>query len=295
MKSFTHIATAFLCEPWGIRPEAHHTLATVLHRHMSGEHASDEKQILAHTPRPALGEYRPQGDIVVGPCDENGEPLCPQMQKVGPIAIIPVFGVLGRHLSFMSLWCGGCDFTHVEQMAQLAEADPNIETIVFYFRSPGGMVVGCEETAATIAGLTKNTIAYSDEQCCSCAYWLAAACDQIIFSPSAIVANIGVFIAALDDSAQWATEGIKRELFRSGPLKAAGIEGKAWTDAERKSYQARVDSTFGEFKTFVASARPGVSEDAWSGAWYHGREAVALNLADAISPSLEKTLAAILS
>jgi len=295
MKNFTHIATALLCEPWGIRPEAHHTLASVLHRHMKGDTAPSEKQILAATPRPALGEFRPQSDIVVGPCDDNGEPLCPQMQRVGPVAIIPVFGTLGRHLSFMSLWCGGCDFSNVEQMAQLAEADPNIETIVFYFRSPGGMVVGCEETAATIAALSKTTIAYSDEECCSCAYYLASACDQIIYSPSAIVGNIGVFIAALDDSAQWAEEGIKRELFRSGPLKAAGLEGKAWTDAERKSYQARVDSTFAEFKNFVTANRPAITPEVWDGSWYHGREALALGLADSLSPSLETTLAAILS
>ena len=293
MKNLHHIATAFFCEPWGIRPEAHHALGNVLQRHISASTPPTDAQLRGSVARPALGAWRPQGEIVIGPCDENGEPLIPQMQKVGPLAIIPVFGTLGRHLSFLSLWCGGCDFGHVEEMARLAEADPLIETIVFYFRSPGGMVVGCEETAAVIAGLTKDTLAYSDEECCSCAMWLAAACDQIVFSPSAIVGNVGCFIAALDDSGQWAADGIKRELFRSGPLKAAGISGKPWTDAERKSYQARVDGTFATFAAFVQMQRPALAPEVLEGAWVHGREAVALGLCDALSPSLDATLAAL--
>lgn len=294
MKSLTHIASAFACEPWGIRPEKHAAIGQLLEQHTRGEAKTDE-QLLASAARPALNDWRPQGNIVVGPCDENGEPLIPQMQKVGSLAIIPVFGVLGRHLSFLSLWCGGCDYQHVGEMAQLAEADPNIEDVVFYFRSPGGMVVGCEETADILAAMRKNTVAFSDDDCCSCAMWLAAACDQIIFSPSAIVGNVGCFIAALDNSAAWLEGGMKRELFRSGPLKAAGISGKPWTDAERKSYQARVDSTFQGFASFMQARRPNLAPEVLEGAWVHGREALALGLCDALSPSLESAIAALLS
>lgn len=291
MKSFSKILTSFLCEPWGIRNESHQSLSQVLHRHITGDANASEKQILAATPRAALGDFRPQGDIVIGPSDEDGEPLVPQMQRLGNVAVIPVFGTLGRHMSFMALWCGGCDYSHVEQMAQLAENDPAIETILFYFRSPGGMVVGCEECAAVIEGLTKNTIAFSDDECCSAAYWLASACDMILFSPSAIVGNVGVFIAALDDSQQWANDGLKRELFRSGPLKGAGIEGHAWTDAERKSFQMRVESTFSEFKKFVTAHRGTVAPEVFDGSWYHGREALPLGLADGTIPTLEAAVA----
>lgn len=295
MPSLDRVLSAFLCEPWGIRPEAHSALGRVLEKHVSGEKLpSDEELRASVTPDAQLAEWRVRGDVVVGPCDCDGNPLIPQMQKVGPVAIIPVFGVLGRHLSFLALWCGGCDFNHVEQMAQLAEGDPNITTIIFYFRSPGGNAVGCEECATAIASLTKQTIAFADIECCSCAMFLAAGCDEILFSPSAMVGSIGCFIAAIDSSKEWENEGLKRELFRSGPLKAAGMSGKPWTDIERATYQARVDEFYGVFAEFVRQRRPNVSDDSLNGAWFTGRDAVTRGLADGNAVSLEALLATVL-
>lgn len=293
MKSLAHIASAFLSEPWGILPTEHAAMGQILAAHMRGERPTTDQQLLASASRPALSDWQPRGDIVVGPCDEDGNPIIPQMQKLGRLAVIPVFGVTGRHLSFLSLWCGGCDYTHIEQMAMLAEADPNIDTVVFYFRSPGGIGIGCEECGDVIAGMRKATIAFSDHQCCSCAYWLAAACDQVIFSPSAMTSNIGVFIAMLDNSAEWEAQGWRRELFRSGPLKASGISGKPWTDIERRAMQARVDGLFATFRAHVETHRPGCDPAAFDGAWVTGREAASMQLSDGIAPSLESVLAAL--
>lgn len=290
---FDRILAALYTEPWAIRPEAHASLAQVVQRNITGQTLPTEGQLRAQvTPDRALLSAWPQADIVVGPMDDDGDPLIPQMQRVGNVAVIPVFGTLGRHLSWLAVWCGGCDYSYIEQMAELAEADPNIDTIIFYFRSPGGRVTGCEECGSEIAALTKRTIAYSDVEMCSSAYWLASACDEIICSPSAIVGSIGVFIAAIDNSSAWADMGQKLELFRSGPLKAAGIAGKSWTDEERKAYQVQVDELFSAFANQVKASRPGVTDDCLKGQWMSGRAAVECSLADGLVNCLDDVVAA---
>lgn len=295
--AFDHILTAFLHEPWGIRPEKHDAIGRALAPHLEGlplpmaEEVRKKQNPNAHRNE----EWKPCGTIV-GPVDsESGEPLIPQMQKIGPLAIIPVFGTLGRHLSFLALWCGGCDYAYIEQMAQLAEADPNIDQVVFYFRSPGGMTAGCMECAEAIAAMRKETVAYSDDECASCAQILAAACDQFIAAPSAVIGSVGIFVAGRDDSEAWKTAGMKRELFRTGPLKATGISGKPWTEQERTAMQARVDEEFAVFATFLRAHRGQIAAEVFDGGWFYGRQGAALGLADGTANTIEQLLAALLS
>ena len=73
-------------------------------------------------------------------------------------------------------------------------ADESVKAILFDIDSPGGEVNGCSELADMIynARGKKPIIAYASGSCCSGAYWIAAACDEIIVTDTALVGSIGV-------------------------------------------------------------------------------------------------------
>ena len=95
-------------------------------------------------------------------------------EKFPPHAIIPVHGVIGKGLSDMEKLCGCCDIEDVEEMLEDAVKDPEITTIIFDIDSPGGCSVGVPELANRIKACPKNTIAFTDEEACSAAYWLGS-------------------------------------------------------------------------------------------------------------------------
>jgi len=107
-------------------------------------------------------------------------------------AIIPVTGPIFRRANLFTEISGA---TSVEVLAQdlaTAAADPSIERIVLDIDSPGGQASGIAEMAAQIRASTKPVTAYVDGAAASAAYWLAAAADQVVASPTALLGSIGV-------------------------------------------------------------------------------------------------------
>ena len=176
------------------------------------------------------------------------------MQVGHGVAIIPVFGILGRHLSFLSLFCGGCDYEHVCEMTEIADADPSIQTILYNFNSPGGQHIGMIESMQKIGKVGKKKVAYFDKCCGSAAFGLAAVCDEIYCAPTAQAGCIGSYMACMDTSREWEMLGWRLELFRSGKYKAAGEEGKEWTDDERAWFQQQTEYAAKQFKDAIQNA-----------------------------------------
>lgn len=273
---FANLLSKFYFETWGIRPEKHIALGGTLNKIIRERMSRDVSgESLAPKMRAGAGD-------VVGPQYEDGSPVIEQMQVGNGIAIIPVNGVMGKHLSFLELWCGGCDYNNIGQMLENAVEDGSIHTVIFHITSPGGMVVGLPELCAKLEAARGRVrlIAFADMECCSCAFWLASACDEVYFAPSAVVGCIGCYIAGADTSREWEMEGWKLELFRSGDLKGIGLDGKEWTEKERKFLKDRAINGGEKFKAFVRSRRGNVDEDAMQGQWFDGSEAPALGLCD---------------
>lgn len=298
---FANLLTKFYFEAWAIRPDKHISMGRLLQQHLAGKLPAN----LATPPvsPEALLRLESEASVgssaagVVGPTWEDGSPVIPQMEIRNGIALIPVSGVLGKRLSFLELWCGGCDYEHISEMIDLALEDVSVHTVIFNFNSPGGMVIGMAELGEKIkaAGEMVNTIAYADMVCCSAAMWLAVCCNEIYFAPSAAVGSIGVYMAGLDVTREWEMLGWKLELFQSGALKGVGIEGKAWTDEERKFLQARVDRDGARFRSHVRSRRGDVADSTMQGQWFDGSECVALGLCDRVVPELKELIVAVLS
>lgn len=223
--------------------------------------------------------------------DCEQEPQEPdELQTVGVDRIIPVHGVLGKHLSELEMMCGGCDVDTVSQMIDLAMGDQNVKRLIFDFRSPGGEVTGIPELAAKIAAITsKETIAFTDSLCCSAALWLAEQCHHFVVTPSSQVGSIGVWCAYMDSSGAMEKAGQRMQAISAGKYKLMGAYWKPLTDEERAMLQASVDSTYAEFKEAV-NVRRVVDDKYMQGQVFDGDEAVEYGIADATVQGLHELL-----
>ena len=260
--SYARVLSTFYTEPWLLRPDVHASLGHALQQHL-------------RSPPAALPMERDRDEERVG------------IVRHGPVAMIEIHGVIGRHLSLLEHCAGGYDLHYLEQqLHQLDASDASV--VVVGIDSPGGRMPGVPEGAALLArlGQSRRVVAYADGCMCSAAYWLAAGAGEIYAAPSAAIGNIGAYIAAIDDSRAWEMEGLKLELFRSGEKKAIGISGREWTDEDRAYMQAKADRAGAEFRSWVSARRPQVSAAAMDGSWFDGAQALDLGLIDGTALSI---------
>lgn len=234
------------------------------------------------------GDLNPKAGWMDG---EDDEPR-PEMTRIGSIAVIPIYGIIGKRLSSMAIDCGGCDIDAVSEWLDQAVADPRVEVIVLDIDSPGGAVTGVPEVAARVkaAGEKKLTVAFTETQACSAAYWIGSQCHRFIMAESADVGSIGVYIALMDVSGNWAQEGYKLELIKAGKYKAAGISGSSLSDEQRALLQADVDTIYSQFTGAVKAARPGVTDETCQGQTFMGSAALTAGLVDEIDPDFLRNL-----
>jgi protease-4 len=208
----------------------------------------------------------------------------------GPDALIPVHGILGKHLSGLEMASGGCNLDEVAARVDVAMADSSIKRLVFDFNSPGGAVTGIPELAGKIAGIsTKETIAFTDSECCSGALWLATQCQRFYATESSSVGSIGVWCAYLDLSRQMANSGENMQEISAGKYKTMGAYWKPLSDEERAMIQGQVNKIYGQFKEAV-NLRREVADANMQGQVFDGVEAVEAGLIDGIFDSLEEVL-----
>lgn len=278
---YPRILSALRSAKWAATPPTIQAIADALGAHLRGGMA-------ASSPRALMPDRMPSGEAVEKAADDS-------QSVAGGVAVIEVYGIIGRHLSSMESECGGCDVEAVSAALDAAIASAGVKAIVLDIDSPGGVVSGVPELCAKIkeANSIKPCFAFTGGQCCSAAYWIACGCQGIFATKSADLGSIGVYVALCDDSEWWTKQGYKLELIKAGEYKAAGISGKPLTDKERALIQADVDAIYAMFTGDVKAARDGVQNEAMQGQTFMGESAVAVNLADEIVPSLESVVLAI--
>jgi len=199
-------------------------------------------------------------------------------EKFPPYAVIPIKGVIGKNLSEMEKMCGCCDIQDVEEMLEDAVNDKSITNIIFHIDSPGGCSVGVPELANRIKNCSKNTIAFTDSEACSAAYWLGSQAKSFYATPSSTVGSVGVYIAYPDMSQAYANEGIKMDVIKAGMFKGAGIPGTSLDERQRAMLQEEVIDIWAQFKTAVKSVREFVEDSSMEGQTFSGTKAAAVGL-----------------
>ena len=181
--------------------------------------------------------------------------VAPKPYVVDGIGIIPVVGVIGKGLSPLEKMMGAADVNEISEALDAFAANPEVEKVALQISSPGGTVTGVEELAIKVRNYGKPTLAYTDSEMASAAYWIGSAADRVVASPSSTVGSIGVYMAIPDYSKAAEMAGIKMVVIKSGKFKGAGIEGTSLDEGQMANLQEGVDTIHAEFKEAVNMKR----------------------------------------
>jgi signal peptide peptidase SppA len=215
----------------------------------------------------------------------------PQPYVVDGIGVIPIVGVIGKGLSPMEKMMGAVDVADISAAVDAFAASPEVNSIALQISSPGGTVTGVEELANKVRNLKKPTMAYTDSEMASAAYWIGSAADRVVASPSSTVGSIGVYLAIPDYSKAAEMAGIKMVVLKSGKFKGAGIEGTSLNADQVQNLQASVDSIHADFKAAVNMKRKMVKADSMEGQTFSGKQASQIGLVGALADSFTEALA----
>lgn len=269
-----HIISKVTRQPWAITAEKLSAIMEVIEARQGGDFK-------------ALG-YPGEDDMEEDGCrSEYREFQTPS----GTVAIIPVHGIVGKHLSSLEMACGGCSLDTLQSQLKVAGGSPRIAKILLDVNSPGGTVTGTPETAKLVAEIArvKPVWAFTDAECCSAALWIASQCTGFYATESANVGSVGVRMVLLDYTRQLEQEGVKVNAITSGKFKLMGAPFKALTDEERDMLQAESDKIYQQFKGAVSAVRP-VADENLQGQVFRGEEASGIGMIDGVVDDIEDAL-----
>ena len=174
----------------------------------------------------------------------------------------------------------------IKNLKRYREED-KVKAFVIDINSPGGAVGPSQEIFAelkrTREEFKKPVICVSTGVMASGAYYAAAACDQVIVAPGALVGSIGVIMefANLERLYDWAK--VTRYSITSGRFKDSGAEYRAMRDDERVLFQDMINEVYQQFRATVKEARKlndQVLDEYADGRVFTGTTAVKMGFAD---------------
>jgi ClpP class serine protease len=273
MKQFPNIISKLFYEPLMITPQKHAAICQVVERHMA-----------TGKPKASFDDEHGTGTAD----DDRPDEL--DYQQFGAVAVIPVHGVIEKHMVQMASAAPGCDLDTLCAMIDVAEMDPTVEKLLFDFRTPGGSVIGVPEAARKILRCSKETVGFFDDECCSGGVYLASQCQRLYGTASGMFGSIGVWSAYMDVSRQMAMQGETIQAFSAGKFKLMGAYWKTLTPEESGIIQARIDKLWAGFKTAVCAVRSCTDDAMGNGLVFDGEEAAARGLTDGVVESIDDIL-----
>ena len=205
--------------------------------------------------------------------------------------VIPIAGVIGKGLSPIEKMTGAVDVNAIADSIDEFSANPQVTRIAFQVSSPGGTVTGVEELANKVRNISKPTMAYTDSEMASAAYWIASAADKVVASPSSTVGSIGVYMTIADMTEMAKAQGIKMVVIKSGKFKGAGIPGTSLSEEQVANLQQGVDEIHADFKASVLQTRKLVKAEDMEGQVFSGKQAAARNLITGLADSFSEAVA----
>ena len=212
-----------------------------------------------------------------------------QMTIEDKLAIVPVKGPLGCGLDKFEKGAGCTDYADIEGDIEDANENEQVENILLYMDTPGGMMGGLVECADAIANSKKPVYCFVPPggSVASAGMWLAAACAGRFLSPSAQAGSIGVYCAYMDMSKRAEDMGIKVKVFSSGTYKGMGVPGTSLTADQEAYLQNSVMELAQEFYDHIRANLGNVPDEAMQGQMFRAKEAVKLGFADDVVKDLD--------
>jgi ClpP class serine protease len=203
------------------------------------------------------------------------------------VAVVSVDGPLESRAGYW--WDGYAGPTGVTARVLAALADPAATAVLLMLSSPGGSAGGLFESLDTVRGALassrKPLVAYTETAAYSAAYALATLARTIFVGRAAGVGSVGVIAVAVSQAEALAKDGIAVAVVTSGDRKADLHPALPLNPDAVARLRARVTQLAAFFAAEVARTRPltRAAVLAQQAAVFHGAEAVAAGLADAVS------------
>lgn len=236
---YAHIARLTFDTPWFIREAEGRVIAEIVRRRIAGDPIGDaEIEARIESARAAQGPRA--GD-----------------RQGGPVAIIPIYGVIMPRANLFTLMSGGTSVQQIRGQLQAALEDPDFVAVVAEFDSPGGSVEQIEELATWIRAQrgTKPMVAVVNTMCCSAAYYLASQMDEIVASPSSVTGDIGVFIEHTEFSRMDDEAGVTTTIIRQPAAKHDVNDVEPLPEEGRAYLEQIVGDYYGQFTAAVGLGR----------------------------------------
>lgn len=216
---------------------------------------------------------------------------------VNNVAVLPVTGVLVKRPTILGFFFAEAVTESLAASFKAALDDPQVNAILLYIDSPGGMVDGVESLANLVHASRgrKPVVALIDGLGASAAYWLASAADRVfITGETTQVGSIGVVATHIDRSKADERRGVKVTEIVAGRFKRLASEHAPLGSEGRAMLQDLVDRIYTVFVEAVARQR-GINVEqvvATEGRIFIGQQAIEAGLVDGTA-TLDRLLGAL--
>lgn len=250
------VLQSFLGECWAMRPEKLEEIGEFLDRlYVRGEEISDDELLARFGETPDL-TGRGSPSMRGGAEDDDGHPV------VDGVQVIDCLDVLAPRMNLVMRYSGGTSTERMRERITAATKDDRVQVILIRGDSPGGAATHVPEVAAALAAAAaagKRTVAHFKNDCCSGAFWIGAACQELYCSLSTNVGSHGVYWIHRSDMRRNQADGRQYTVVKAGENKVAGNPYEDLTAASRAVIQERIDAHYTSFTRALARGR-GVSE-----------------------------------
>lgn len=207
----------------------------------------------------------------------------------GKIAVITVDGIMlnGKQPGLFS--SGAQPVVELLEQLDKARRDSSVKGVVLRIDSPGGSVTAAELMHGEITRFKKTgkpVVAVMMGVAASGGYYIACAADEIIAHHSTVTGSIGVVMQLFDVTETMRMIGVKPEVIKSGPQKAAGSPFESLTPEQRDVFAGVIDELYEQFVNVVDQGRKNLSGEQVrqlaDGRIYTARQALDAGLIDRI-------------
>lgn len=274
----TSALRALTAEPWAIRPDYLHFMASLAALDRDGR--ADR--------RSAEGEdwFRLDLAATAGPTAQRLEGARYAMLTREGVAIIPVVGPIFPRANLMTEMSGtGTSAAMLARDLALARDSVDVGAVLLMVDSPGGSPTGINALADQIYAMRgrKRVLAHVSGTCASAAYWLASAAGELAVEKTGIVGSIGVVAAVPKQVEPDASGTLSIEIVSSS---APNKRPDPQTDEGAAEIRSLLDAIETQFIADVARGRKTtparVQSDFGRGGVKVGADAVAAGMADRV-------------
>jgi signal peptide peptidase SppA len=276
-----HLLSLVYCGAWAVSPEYAYSQLHLVDKLLGGNPAAQ---------KPPESTFQTTAQVMAR---SKSTTSAARRENTKQIATISIEGTIVKKAA--------CEYGSMDyaQWIDNYAANPNIAGIVLKIDSGGGMVDGLDTLVKSIAKARESIPVFAfieDGMCCSAAYYIAAACEQIHSSKATnIVGSIGVMMTFADMRSHYEKLGIKlHEVYANQSAEKNDVFKKA-LQGDYKPLQKEILDVYADNFINHVKAHRNIDTSAnnpFKGKTYMASTAKDMGMIDAIS-SFEEVLQAV--